>query len=153
MASFLRTENKTIDYLVVGNEIQIGDGRTPAIDNIYNETLVIPSQIENKPVTIIGRSAFFECNIGEIVLPGTLTTISEAAFQNFRICTQLIFPSSVIDVGQWSFASSDIRIVDFSKCEFQQFQGTHHFIVANIEKLLLPSTLVSLPVAFLWGAQ
>lgn len=63
------------------------DGESVTItDYPYNASggnIVIPSEIEGKKVTAIGKSAFYGCeNITGITLPETVTSIGRYAFFN-----------------------------------------------------------------------
>lgn len=148
-----QSQNKSIEYIVVGDAIQIGDGVQPAIDNIYNATLVIPEQIENKFVTVIGKYAFAQCSIGEIVIPDTITTVFEEAFSSLQNSNQIIFPASTTYINHGCFAGATIKFLDLSKCNFKYFQGSYHCIDSKIDRIILPPTLLELPYAFFWNSQ
>jgi hypothetical protein len=47
--------------------------------------LIIPSQIQGFPVTVIGERVFANCNITEVELPETLISIEKMAFRNNRL--------------------------------------------------------------------
>ncbi|MBP3210545.1 MAG: leucine-rich repeat protein, partial [Oscillospiraceae bacterium] len=65
--------------------------------------LIVPAEIEGKPVTAIGDSAFSQCEASSIIIPSTVTAIGEGAFavckfQSFSI------PASVRSIGKRAFS-------------------------------------------------
>ena len=93
------------------------------------KTVRIPSMINGRQVTVIGRSAFEGLtNIDSVTLPNTITIIEDHAFKGctslksillpykvssvngsaFMGCTglkEVIIPNSVTEIGFWAFAS------------------------------------------------
>ncbi len=66
--------------------------------------LVIPEGVEK-----IARIACYYCNnlTGTLILPESLKTIEEFAFQETKLTGDLIFPDSVETIGEWSFSGTD----------------------------------------------
>lgn len=108
--------------------------------NTTDTKIVVPSEIEGKPVTKIGYRAFANSYIRQIVLPHTITEIgagafldclflekieipfgvSEIKFQTFHGCTLLreaVIPKSVVKIDDEAFyaCSSLNKISEFSK--------------------------------------
>jgi len=82
-----------------------------------SRNVIIPSEIEGKPVTVIGEFAFFEynrifsvtfpkSNLETIVLPDTITSIEKYAFWQATKLKELELPSSLKTVGAYAFASN-----------------------------------------------
>lgn len=74
----------------------------------YNGTetdLIIPSEIDGKMVTIIGERAFEDKNLTSVVLPNTVVTIANYAFQNNQL-SSLQIPASVTHIGNNAFAEN-----------------------------------------------
>ena len=114
-------------YDVIGNEVVIRG----VIDEVKNiGELVLPSMLDNKPVTEIGYKAFYNSNLILVTIPSSVTRIDDSAFRGsreltsvviegnkllsvgnsaFRDCikinsaTSLILPSSVTSVGELAF--------------------------------------------------
>lgn len=59
---------------------------------------IIPADIE-----VIGRQAFYYCNLTSINLPNTLTTIGIQAFQYCRSLTSISIPANVTEIGANAF--------------------------------------------------
>lgn len=103
-----------------------GDGTviiTGASDSvIYDNTpLVIPDNIDGKPVTAIGNGAFQYCRSQQIICPSTLEVIEESAFKSARF-----------------------RSIELSNSLRQM--GTHVFEdCRNLESITLPESLTKIP--------
>lgn len=78
-------------------------------DNYY--TIEIPSEIEGKPVTVIGDSVFKECdNLFNVALPDTIIEIGDNAFYDMGLSDELfVFPSHLERIGKDAFYSNYFR--------------------------------------------
>ncbi|KAB2653639.1 MAG: leucine-rich repeat domain-containing protein, partial [Verrucomicrobia bacterium] len=66
--------------------------------------LVIPSTINNLPVTSIGRYAFQYCSgLTSVTLPSSITSIGERAFWACTGLTSVTLPSSITEIGERAF--------------------------------------------------
>ena len=65
---------------------------------------VIPSEYNNKPVTGIWRSAFYDSKCTSVVIPNTITVIDYEAFMESKI-TSVTIPASVYAIGESAFYS------------------------------------------------
>jgi uncharacterized repeat protein (TIGR02543 family) len=75
-----------------------------------NGILTIPSSFNGKPVLCIGKGAFeyfIDGDTENVVLPSTLTTLEESAFQGCSSVYQLSIPSGVTSIGKMAFDSCD----------------------------------------------
>lgn len=70
----------------------------------------IPSEIEGKPVEIIGANSFYGSPLKEIVLPNTIKTIEKGAFSR-TIITSLNIPESVTEIKENSFRDSSLESI------------------------------------------
>ncbi len=84
---------------------------------IANECLtnefVIPSFIDGKTVTAIGSSAFYKklTNVSSLVIPDSVTTIGDAAFQDNQL-TSVEIPNSVTTIGEDAFYQNQLTSVN-----------------------------------------
>ena len=77
-------------------------------------TVVIPSQIDNLPVTIIGEGAFGYCkSLTSIQIPNSVTTIGNYAFQRCISLTsvRLLNPNTSIAESAFADCNSSLRIL------------------------------------------
>lgn len=92
------------DYIV------LDDGTIEITKNkAYKRTeVIIPSSIENKPVTSIGNSSFMTYNssyVKKVVIPDTVTKIGECAFDYCYELTDITMPNSVTEIGDDAFST------------------------------------------------
>lgn len=65
--------------------------------------LVIPAEVNGCPVTEIGERAFATKEFRSIVLPDTVVTIREGAFEDCHGLSAVRFPSALVTVGENAF--------------------------------------------------
>ena len=91
-------------YGVLTYEIQ---GETVAItdcDQAVSGSLVIPTEIEGKPVTAIGNWTFSYCReLVDIVLPYTLESIGTDAFERCERLVSIVVLAGVASIGETPF--------------------------------------------------
>lgn len=90
----------TLNYKLINNdtEYEVRGCRGEPVD------VVIPSTFEGKPVTIIGQSAFLNCeSLTSITLPDSITSIDSHAFYSCTSLTSIIIPDSVTSIGYAAF--------------------------------------------------
>lgn len=67
--------------------------------------VVIPSSIEGKKVTNIGKNAFVVCNkLTSITIPDSATSIGRAAFYDCLNLISITIPNSVTSIGNNAFS-------------------------------------------------
>lgn len=84
-------------YEIVDGEIVITGYRGT------DRELVIPAEIENRPVTQIGEEAFYEYDLTSIVFPKHLQIIGKNAFADCDCLTEITFSDSVIRIDGGAF--------------------------------------------------
>lgn len=150
-----------LKYKVDGDGIGI-----TSVGTCTDKNIVIPAEIDGKPVTYIGEFAFHNCEFIETVtMPDTVTTINQSAFyecvnlktvdfpdnltiiaeQAFYNCTSLIgvdFPDSVFYINNNAFyGCSNLVNVNFS--DSIQHIGNNAFANCDlISSLDMPKSLV-----------
>ena len=63
----------------------------------------IPTEIDGKPVTSIGKHAFSGFSLTEITIPDSVASIGEYAFYGCTSLTEITIPDSVTSIGDCSF--------------------------------------------------
>ena len=66
--------------------------------------VIIPSQINNLPVTSIGSYAFWECLLTSVTIPDSVITIGDDAFHGCYPLTSVTIPNSVTSIGDGAFS-------------------------------------------------
>lgn len=73
-------------------------------DDDFEGELIIPSEIEGLPVTVIGDDAFFLCDdITSVTIPDSVTTIEKWAFACCEKLGSVAIPDSVTSIGMCAF--------------------------------------------------
>lgn len=72
--------------------------------NGTSQNIVIPSEIDGKPVTVIGTNAFLQNNIHAVTTSANLTTIEANAFANAYGVLDVTFSDTVVNIGENAFA-------------------------------------------------
>ncbi len=66
--------------------------------------IVVPENIDNRPVTTIGEDAFMKYDMNSIILPKTLKTIEKNAFRSCKKLKEITIPDEVTEVkGEYTF--------------------------------------------------
>jgi hypothetical protein len=83
----------------------VKDGAVTIVKYTGTEAIVrIPEKINKMPVTLIGKSAFFNCkSITRVALPGGLIQLGDYAFDSCAGVTDVEIPSTVTDIGTGAF--------------------------------------------------
>ena len=79
--------------------------------NLFSSSFLdIPSTIEGKIVTTIGKATFEDSSLKSITIPNSVTTIGDDAFENCDSLTSITIPDSVTTIGESAFRSCDSLI-------------------------------------------
>lgn len=143
------------------------------VDNNSNVTIVncdksatkvvIPSEIDGKPVVSIGENAFCSCtNLTLVTIPDSITSIGRFAFSGCIRLTDIIIPNSVTSIGDSAFSSCtglrDITISNnltsigeaaFSGCRLTSIKlpdslttiGAHAFYECDLTSVTIPDSV------------
>lgn len=72
-------------------------------------TVVIPSEVQSLPVTVIASSAFYDCDsLSQVTIPDSITSIGSSAFYGCSSLQSATIPSSVKSVGSNAFTNTAI---------------------------------------------
>lgn len=73
-----------------------------------DEKVVVPSTINGKKVTSIGKSAFFYCtSLTSIAIPNSVTSIGESAFYECKSLTSITLPNTITSIGKSIFSDCE----------------------------------------------
>lgn len=69
--------------------------------------IVIPKEIDGRPVTKIGEQAFEDYDLTSVSFPETVTHIEMYAFRDCECLERVELPDSLLEVGAWTFDGCD----------------------------------------------
>lgn len=110
VSTFFGTAESTDDLLNVLEYETLADGtvKITRYDSL-NPTFDIPSQIDGKDVTVIGKKAFKECHsLKGITIPDTVTSIENQAFDKCEKLASVALGNSVKSLGYRAFADCKV---------------------------------------------
>lgn len=91
--------SRDYEYEIINNSVTI-----TRYTSAESGRIVIPSKIRGKSVTSIGEWAFNSTNLTSIVIPNSVTSISDKAFYCCYTLSSITIPNSVISIGDEAFA-------------------------------------------------
>jgi hypothetical protein len=138
------TDEKYFTYTVLNGEINITD-----YDPSGGKDVIIPTFINDLPVTTISNAAFYTMGLNSVILPEFLETVGDAinggpgyvgegVFEGNNL-TEVIFPSSLTYIGKDAFSINKITFLDLP--ESLQTIKNNAFFGNKIASINLPSTL------------
>lgn len=111
----------------------------------YTEKVTIPETISYNGTTftvnaVVSKAFYYKSGMNELILPKTVSTIGNQAFHHSGI--GIIRMPGVTTIGEWAFADSSIRVVDFvdySPSREHISIGAYAFTLCNnITYIILP---------------
>ncbi len=143
VANFSATTTKTVTkknanyrYTISGNKVEIKKyiGKSTSVS--------IPSKIENKRVTTIGRKAFYGNNkLKSVKIPSTVDTILGMSFDSCVKLEKVVIPNSVKKLGNAVFFScTRLKSVTLSK-NLESIGKACFYNCSKLKSITLPNTL------------
>ena len=98
----------TWSYRTIGDDAEIFNDGSSAIDPSFYGFVTIPSEIDGHTVVSIGASAFSGCDkITGVTIPATVTSIGEYAFTECDGMEGIAIPGGVTTIGSSAFYGCD----------------------------------------------
>lgn len=105
-----------------------------------SKDVVVPAWWDGFRITEIGRSSFAGTNVKSVLLPNSITTIADHAFEDCKQLETINFPNSLTLIKNEAFTrDTALEHVTFNeglqRMEYRAFEG------AGLKEVILPSTL------------
>lgn len=105
--------------------------------------LVIPNNVDGKPVTRIGQNSINARQWEEVTIPSSVKAIEKGAFQGNRVSSsyikKLVIKEGVEEIGDSAFANN--LIPSLTLPEGLKIIGNYSFMDNNISSLVIPSSV------------
>lgn len=133
-----QNQNKSYSYVVQ-------DGRAVITGyEGYGGNISIPAKIENAPVTLIHKRAFYRKKITNAVLPTTLREIGEKAFMINEYLENINIPDNVTEIGEYAFSNCySLKTINIPKGINEIKNGTFHRC-NSLKNIQIPSNITSI---------
>ena len=127
------------EYSVSGDTAEITKYKGSA------STLVIPSEIDGKKVTGIGRMAFASCTtLTDVTIPDSVTSIGDWAFSDCDTIVSVKIPDTVTYLGEYAFRScSSLKSVHIPK-GIKTIEMRAFLSCSSLESLTIPENITSI---------
>lgn len=139
--------------IYAGNYMIIEEANTVTIfAYLGSETnVVVPSSINNKPVTHIGFNSFQSTSVESVSLPGTIVSIGSAAFYDCKKLASITIPNSVTEVGDQAFwGCVNLQSVTMGSGVKSIGGGAFEFCT-KLESIVIPDGVEFLGSSSFWG--
>ena len=95
------------EFILISEGLLIKEGVVIGMGSCTDEDIVISSHFDGVPVTEIGYKAFSYSSITSMVIPDTVTKISEKAFYNSPFLETVHLGNSITQIGKQAFSNCD----------------------------------------------
>ena len=99
-----RTEKSAKLAGFIGNGLKI-----TAYTGFDSKRVIVPNEIDGRPVISIGAKAFMNATVSEVILPKSLKGILSGAFYGCKNLKHIDLPDSVVYMGCYCFAKSGLE--------------------------------------------
>lgn len=127
-------------YVLTSKDVEFTNN---VITNYLNEKekdIIIPDNFNGEPVTAIGAYAFYKCELNSVVLPSTLITIENSAFNSNKL-KKITIPKSVENIGWAAFNSNEIESLTFIENCNLQILDRSAFFSNNLTGVIIPKSV------------
>ena len=105
------------------------------------KTLIFPNAYKGKKVTKILEGAFENCAVEEAVINEGISVIEARAFKDCKVLKQIIFPTSVKEIGDEAFCGCEKLAMATLPQEIEQI-GRYAFSHTALKQLDLPENIL-----------
>lgn len=120
-------------------EYEMDDGEVIITGYIGSDLeIYIPKEINNRPVTTIGKEAFTGYDMTHITIPDTVVTIEKYAFYDCECLETIDLPSSLKTISEGAFLYSGLKEVKLPD-GLEELKKNSFAYCDNLDELKIPS--------------
>lgn len=141
------TDSSVTESPVANFEYEINEKGTITITKYIGteDSVVIPHKIDNIIVERIGRLAFFENSLSSVVMPDSIASILDAAFQKCKNLEYVKFSSNLKVIGPIAFNEcTSLKTVDLSYDTMTKIYENAFSYCDNLETVVLGNNITSI---------
>jgi len=127
-------------YIVVDGEVTI----TGYTEDLDLTKVVIPDEINGKPVTVIDKLAFNYANIISLTMGNNVTTIRSSAFSDCNKLTSVDLGRNLTSIGDNAFNGCDILSKVTISDNIESIKS-NSFLASPFSQLIVPASVKSIP--------
>ncbi len=109
-----------------------------------DQEIVIPAEIENRPVTTICDSAFMKYDLVSIYIPDSVKKIERAAFSQCKLLTDVRLSSNLETIGDSAFASCQALTEITIPSKVSMLPDNCFYNCTSLKKINLPNGLTTI---------
>ena len=139
----------TWTYRIINGTAEIFNNYSVAISPNPTGSITIPNKLGGKPVTCIGKYAFFRCSeISSVTIPEGIRTIDDGAFDCCSKLSRVVLPDGVESIGSVAFAycyglKEMILPNSVTNVNVQAFTASSNLTSVVVSQYLVDDTLIS----------
>ena len=99
------TQAQQAQYTLQLSDVTFSNGEITAYTNATEKNIIIPDNFDGVAVETIGKDAFKDNELTEVIIPNSVKIIGDAAFHTNKL-TEVSIPNSVISIGDDAFVNN-----------------------------------------------
>ena len=111
----METDSSAFDYSISDEKVSITKYKGSIM--VKEDRVVIPSEIDGKPVVEIGDGAFYKSSVSRIEIPDSVVSIGKFAFSENKSLSSVKLSNSLKELGMGAFQNcTELQKVVLPKC-------------------------------------
>ena len=135
------TQAQKAPYTLQLSDVDFSDGEITAYTNTTEKNIIIPDNFNDVAVETIGKDAFKDNELTEVIIPNSVKSIGLGAFWKNKL-TEVIIPNSVKSIGQGAFYDNQLTEVSIGNSVLTIGDGA--FWKNKLTEVIIPNSVNSI---------
>ena len=135
------TQAQQAPYTLQLSDVDFSDGEITAYTNTTEKNIIIPDNFNDVAVETIGKDAFKDNELTEVIIGNSVLTIGDGAFWKNKL-TEVIIPNSVKSIGLGAFYESQLTEVSIGNSVLTIGDGA--FWKNKLTEVIIPNSVNSI---------